>query len=157
MKALAAIASAASLIDSAVAASRTPLQFDITEVDLSSLQKRSVDSEPLEVSPHVLELNRVVGISPAQTWIQSIRNGPSSNGMYKTGHVTNLTDLNGYEYIASILFGDETLQVIVDSGSSDTWAVQKDFICQDSDGNRLNDVSNKTSNRSRGEVFLRRS
>ncbi|KXH35426.1 hypothetical protein CSIM01_10185 [Colletotrichum simmondsii] len=139
MKSIVAIASAASLISSAAAASRLPLQFDITEVDLSSLQKRSVDSQPLDVSPHVLELNRVVGTSPAQTWIQSIRNGPGSNGMYKTGHVTNLTDLNGYEYIASILFGDETLQVIVDSGSSDTWAVQKDFICQDSDGNRLND------------------
>ncbi|KAK0369224.1 eukaryotic aspartyl protease [Colletotrichum limetticola] len=141
MKSMAAIASAASLICSAAAASRAPLPFDITEVDLSSLQKRNVDSEPLEVSPHVLELNRVVGASPAQTWIQSIRNGPDSNGMYKTGHVTNLTDLNGYEYIASILFGDETLQMIVDSGSSDTWAVQKDFICQDSNGNRLNDTS----------------
>ncbi|KAK1638556.1 aspartic peptidase domain-containing protein [Colletotrichum phormii] len=52
-----------------------------------------------------------------------------------------MTDLNGYEYIASIVFGDETLQVIVDSGSSDTWAVQKDFICQDYEGNRLNDTS----------------
>lgn len=157
MKSIVAIASAASLISSAAAAPRSPLQFDITEVDLSSLQKRSVDSQPLEVSPHVLELNRVVGTSPAQTWIQSIRNGPGSNGMYKTGHVTNLTDLNGYEYIASILFGDETLQVIVDSGSSDTWAVQKDFICQDSDGNRLNDVSNEIRTLSRGKVCSRQS
>lgn len=142
MKSVTAIASAASLIGSAAAASRVPLHFDIAEVDLSSLQKRSVNSEPLEVSPHVLQLNRVAGTSPAQTWIQSIRNGPSANGLYKTGHVTNMTDLNGFEYIASIGFGDETLQVIVDSGSSDTWAVQKDFICQDSDGTRLNDVSN---------------
>ncbi|KAF4871467.1 putative aspartic-type endopeptidase [Colletotrichum siamense] len=141
MKSVAAIASAASLIGTAAAASRVPLQFDIAEVDLSSLQKRSVNSEPLEVSPHVLQLNRVAGTSPAQTWIQSIRNGPSANGLYKTGHVTNMTDLNGFEYIASIGFGDETLQVIVDSGSSDTWAVQKDFICQDSDGTRLNDTS----------------
>ncbi|GKT59534.1 aspartic-type [Colletotrichum tofieldiae] len=141
MKSAAAIASAASLIGSAAAASRVPLQFDIAEVDLSSLQKRSVDSGPLEVSPHVLELSRVAGTSPAQTWIQSIRNGAGENGLYKTGHVTNMTDLNGFEYIASILFGDETLQVIVDSGSSDTWAVQKDFICQDSDGTRLNDTS----------------
>lgn len=157
MKSIVAIASAASLIGSAAAASRSPLQFDITEVDLSSLQKRSVDSQPLEVSPHVLELNRVVGSSPAQTWIQSIRNGPGSNGMFKTGHVTNLTDLNGYEYIASILFGDETLQVIVDSGSSDTWAVQKDFICQDFDGNRLNDVSNEIRTLSREKVCFRQS
>ncbi|KXH60519.1 eukaryotic aspartyl protease [Colletotrichum salicis] len=139
MKSIAAIASVSSLVGSVVAVSRVPLHFDITEVDLSPLQKRSDDSEPLEVSPHVLELSRVVGTSPAQTWNQSIRNGPGSDGTYKTGHVTNMTDLNGYQYIASIVFGDETLQVIVDSGSSDTWAVQKDFICQDSDGSRLND------------------
>ncbi|KAK2006816.1 acid protease, partial [Colletotrichum eremochloae] len=31
------------------------------------------------------------------------------------------------------------LQVIVDSGSSDTWAVQKDFTCLDYDGTVLND------------------
>ncbi|KAK1990816.1 hypothetical protein LX36DRAFT_675664 [Colletotrichum falcatum] len=116
MKYLTTIALVASLIVSAAAASRVPLQFNIAEVDLSSLQKRSVNSEPMEVSPHVLKLSRVAG------------------------HVTNLTDSNGYEYIASIIFGSETLQVIVDSGSSDTWAVQKDFICLDHDGIVLNDM-----------------
>ncbi|KAK2023178.1 acid protease [Colletotrichum zoysiae] len=50
-----------------------------------------------------------------------------------------MTDLNGYEYIASINFGGEALDIIVDSGSSDTWAVQKGFICQDSTGTVLND------------------
>ncbi|KAK2046758.1 acid protease [Colletotrichum somersetense] len=141
MKSFAAVASAASLIGSVAAASRLPLQFNIAEVDLSSLQKRSVNSETLEVSPHVLELSKVAGTSPAQTWVQSIRKGPGADGLYNTDHVTNMTDLDGYEYIASINFGGETLDVIVDSGSSDTWAVQKGFICQDSTGTVLNDTS----------------
>ncbi|KAK2063368.1 acid protease [Colletotrichum caudatum] len=141
MKSFAAVASAASLVSSAAAASRVPLQFNIAEVDLSSLQKRGVNSEPLEASPHVLELSKVAGTSPAQTWIQSIRKGPGADGLYNTDHVTNMTNLDGYEYIASITFGSETLEVIVDSGSSDTWAVQKGFVCQDSAGTVLNDTS----------------
>ncbi|KAF9871875.1 alpha-l-rhamnosidase [Colletotrichum karsti] len=143
MKSAASIASVVGLLGSTALASIEPLQFDITEVDLSSLQKRSDGdaSESLTVSSHVLELRKVDGVSPAETWIRSIRKGPGADGLYNTGHVTNMTFLNGFEYIASIGFGDETLDVIVDSGSSDTWAVQKGFICQDVDGARLNDSS----------------
>ncbi|KAF6804968.1 aspartic-type [Colletotrichum sojae] len=148
-----AIIASAALLGSAVAASAKsqPRPFEIVEVDLLSLQKRDVISRrddedtPLAVSPHVLQLSKVAGLSRSQSWVQSIRNGPAADGRFRTtpgnAHVTNMTDLNGFEYIASIGFGDQTLDVIVDSGSSDTWAVQRRFICQDSEGVALNDSS----------------
>lgn len=149
-----AIIASAALLGSAVAISAKPQArpFDIVEVDLSSLQKRDIvskhddDEKPLAVSPHVLQLSKVAGLSRSQTWVQSIRKGPHADGLFRTNpgssaHVANMTDLNGFEYIATIGFGDQTLDVIVDSGSSDTWAVQRGFTCQDADGLALNDVS----------------
>jgi hypothetical protein len=44
--------------------------------------------------------------------------------------------LGGDEYLTEITFGDATVQVVLDTGSSDTWLVQKGFQCVDSNGKK---------------------
>ncbi|KAH8881170.1 acid protease, partial [Thozetella sp. PMI_491] len=41
------------------------------------------------------------------------------------------------QYISSLSIDGETLQVVVDSGSSDTWVIGKNFTCVDYDGSPL--------------------
>lgn len=41
--------------------------------------------------------------------------------------------LNGTEYVTSIMFGNQTFDVVVDTGSSDTWVPQAGFRCYDQD------------------------
>lgn len=49
-----------------------------------------------------------------------------------TGNSSILTSLEaGEEFVTPIIFGTETFQVIVDTGSSDTWVAQTDFSCVD--------------------------
>lgn len=48
------------------------------------------------------------------------------------GNSTGLISLfEGEEFATNITFGTETFEVIVDTGSSDTWVVETDFSCVD--------------------------
>jgi hypothetical protein len=42
----------------------------------------------------------------------------------------------GDEYLTDITVGDATFQVVLDTGSSDTWLIQKNFQCVDSNGKK---------------------
>ena len=47
-----------------------------------------------------------------------------------SNHTSNLTSLEvGEEFATTIGFGNETFEVIVDTGSSDTWMVESGFSC----------------------------
>lgn len=46
--------------------------------------------------------------------------------------IAPLTAANhGYEYLVDLTIGKQTAKFILDTGSSDTWAIQKGFQCQD--------------------------
>lgn len=45
-----------------------------------------------------------------------------------------LTSLGGIEYLVDITFGTQNVKVILDTGSSDTWLIQKGFKCTDANG-----------------------
>jgi hypothetical protein len=56
------------------------------------------------------------------------------NGTTSSSDNSPLENAGGVEYLVSIKFGDQDLNVILDTGSSDTWAVSSDFTCVDVNG-----------------------
>jgi hypothetical protein len=60
------------------------------------------------------------------------RQALSSLATIANGSTTSLTSLFiGEEFAAEVTFGTETFELIVDTGSSDTWVVETGFVCTD--------------------------
>lgn len=49
----------------------------------------------------------------------------------------SLIGIGGRIYIANVTFGGQRLALVLDSGSSDTWAATTNFQCQDYNGNNV--------------------
>lgn len=78
---------------------------------------------------HVLTLTAKPGTSKSAGYLQSIRTGKHVNGVYS---LTSATYSAGQiSLIADIKFGTQSLQALLDTGSSDTWVVGKGFECLD--------------------------
>ena len=78
---------------------------------------------------HVLSLTAKPGTSKSSGYLQSLRNGNHSNGVY------GLTPVN---YVASdaaltayLQIGTQSFQAQIDTGSSDTWVIGQNFQCLD--------------------------
>ncbi|KAL8665996.1 MAG: hypothetical protein Q9202_001733 [Teloschistes flavicans] len=84
-------------------------------------------ASPDVVSPHVLELTRkLTSSSSVSRDAKGLEKGDLFNG------TVGLAELRPYKdilYFANITFGTETLQAVVDTGSSDTWLVETGFEC----------------------------
>ncbi|KAL9580769.1 MAG: hypothetical protein Q9212_004295 [Teloschistes hypoglaucus] len=79
------------------------------------------------VSSHVLELNRMrVSGSDVLRHDKVLEKGDLLNG---TVGLAELRPFKDILYYADITFGTETLQAVVDTGSSDTWLVETGFRC----------------------------
>jgi hypothetical protein len=79
------------------------------------------------VTSAVLPLTR----KPA-TGISAARRQGLSKLVIGNGSTTGLTSLfTGEEFAAEVEFGTETFELIVDTGSSDTWVVETGFTCTD--------------------------
>ncbi|KAL8771667.1 MAG: hypothetical protein Q9203_006189 [Teloschistes exilis] len=79
------------------------------------------------VSSHVLELTRTRMSGPnVLRHDKSLEKGDSSNG---TVGLAELRPFKDILYYTNITFGTETLQAVVDTGSSDTWLVESGFRC----------------------------
>ncbi|KAL8682595.1 MAG: hypothetical protein Q9186_001368 [Xanthomendoza sp. 1 TL-2023] len=78
-------------------------------------------------SPHVLSLSRKFA-APSQRfrYIQALQKGTPVNGTVGTAVISAFGEIL---YLANITFGTQTIQAVVDTGSSDTWAVQTGFQC----------------------------
>lgn len=83
----------------------------------------------LTVSDNVLTLSKAnVTGTKRKTGVRNAAR--AKNLAIATGNSTILTSLfEGEEFVAPITFGTETFQVIVDTGSSDTWVVESGFSC----------------------------
>jgi Eukaryotic aspartyl protease len=79
------------------------------------------------VSSAILPLTR-----KAATGFSAARRQGLSKLVIGNGSTTGLTSLfTGEEFAAEVEFGTETFELIVDTGSSDTWVVETGFVCTD--------------------------
>ena len=86
--------------------------------------------------PRHLPLRRVPGSSSKSHWLQALAGrdlrdkGVDADG---PANSTRMTYHRASQYIGNISFGNEEFQVVMDTGSSDTWIVHEDFVCVDFD------------------------
>jgi hypothetical protein len=70
----------------------------------------------------------------AATGASAARRQGLSKLLIANGSTTTLTSLfTGEEFAAEVEFGTQTFEMIVDTGSSDTWVVETGFVCTDLD------------------------
>jgi hypothetical protein len=70
----------------------------------------------------------------AATGASAARRQRLSKLLIANGSTTTLTSLfTGEEFAAEVEFGTQTFEMIVDTGSSDTWVVEAGFVCTDLD------------------------
>lgn len=80
---------------------------------------------PNTVTSNVLELTK---LNPTK---QNTRSAAYLTGRTQSGTSPLLSLEEGEEYATSIKIGTQTFEVIVDTGSSDTWVVETGFNCVD--------------------------
>lgn len=85
------------------------------------------------VSSNVLTLTKTKNAAKSAAYLGSLRSSVASAN-YTYGS-TPLDNLYSEEYVAQIEWAGIPVEVIVDTGSSDTWLVQAGFTCVDEDGN----------------------
>ncbi len=83
---------------------------------------------PDVASPNVLSLTRKSG-SLSAAYLASIRKGNQVNGIYGFTPLTSVEQ--GQVFLTGIMFGSESFQAVVDTGSSDTWLAETRFHCFD--------------------------
>lgn len=107
-------------------------QLDLQVYTPASTQDRSADV----VSSNVLKLKKSGRKSKSASYLGSLRSGALSDTSSSDGYGTApLENLNGFEYIVEMEWDGQPFEVIVDTGSSDTWLVQAGFTCVDYDEN----------------------
>lgn len=86
------------------------------------------------VSSNVLTLKKSKKAAKSASYLSSLRSSGrlTSNATFGEEPVAQILS---EEYIASIEFAGQPFEVIVDTGSSDTWLVQSGFTCVDENGN----------------------
>ncbi|KAL8921815.1 MAG: hypothetical protein Q9208_005572 [Pyrenodesmia sp. 3 TL-2023] len=82
-------------------------------------------------APHVLELTRKPVTSPRSRYAKSLQTVDPGN---ETVGIAALTKYKDNSYLTNITFGTETFQVVVDTGSADTWLVDAGFDCVSATG-----------------------
>lgn len=81
-------------------------------------------------SSHVLNLSRKTGAyTGSASYLKAIRQNYQVQGVF--GFTSLNSEFDGQEFLTSIEFGTETFELIVDTGSSDTWLVETGFQCVD--------------------------
>lgn len=99
-----------------------------------SVKKAVPQTDPanLTISSHVLRLQKSTMHSKSSAYLKDIAAGPDQDGFFNFGwgygatHLHNTLDV---EYTTTIEWADTAVDVIVDTGSSDTWLVHKGFQC----------------------------
>lgn len=118
------------------------------------LARRSSSSN--SVSSNVLKLKR--GGKPAKSscYLKNLRAASASIGRRHDYGVIPVDDLLSLEYIAEVSWNGIPVNIIIDTGSSDSWLVQDGFTCVDQD-NRTQPVGELVSNTSGALLTMRSS
>jgi len=90
------------------------------------------------IEPRHLPLQRITGLSLKQQWLQvasDILNGVhlGSENPGEVNATTRIKYLHSSQYVGNISVGSQEFQVVLDTGSSDTWIVHESFSCVDYD------------------------
>lgn len=105
----------------ALAAKTTHNGYTVTGGELPRLSKRT----PTLEKPLTLPLRRLNGSPPSQKYLRALTTGISNR--------VNLQEVFwGSSYLAPMtLSNGQQFQMVLDTGSSDTWIIQDGFICAD--------------------------
>ena len=68
-------------------------------------------------------------------------NRRQSTGNSTSGGITTISNPQQLAYVAEVTWGNETFDMLLDTGSSDTWLLQEGFQCLSSNGSAV-DVRN---------------
>ncbi|KAK2601449.1 hypothetical protein N8I77_010898 [Diaporthe amygdali] len=86
------------------------------------------------VTSNVLSLKKGKKAAKSAGHLGTLRSNVSSSSKHRYG-AEPVDNLGSVEYVAEIEWDGTPVEVIVDTGSSDTWLVQAGFTCVDVDGN----------------------
>jgi hypothetical protein len=104
--------------------------FGVRHLDAPAVYSPRRTRSALAVTPRSIELRRLEHKSESAQWLNAMRLGPSEDGHYALStNSTRLNFLQGKQYSGRLGFGDEEFEVIIDTGSSDTWVVHQNFTC----------------------------
>ncbi|KAK0318559.1 hypothetical protein LTR91_000191 [Friedmanniomyces endolithicus] len=118
---------------SAVAAQKAaPYLPDINEdYTLSRLPVSGRQQQPfteLRVTDNVVSLKRASGWSPSATYVQALRR--QGGAVRVVNGTANLVSVDaGSVFLAPVIVGGQSFDVVIDSGSSDPWLVGSNFQC----------------------------
>jgi hypothetical protein len=111
--------------------------FGIRAVDIppsTPTRKRNVDS----VTSNYMSLQRSPHRSPQHGWLQSLREGTYRDGTLSVNaNPVSIIYDESRTYIGNLSIGPQEFQVVVDTGSSDTWIAHKNMTCVDYDLNPI--------------------
>ncbi|ORY67756.1 aspartic peptidase domain-containing protein [Pseudomassariella vexata] len=119
-----------SLLAAQAAASRF---FQASTKSLKAIQAASPDI----ATDSFVQIRKVASKSQRSAYTKALLRGPLEDGLYKAATAAEepLDNLLEEEYVGAVSFGNQSFQVIFDTGSSDTWLVQSGFLCVDEEGN----------------------
>lgn len=83
------------------------------------------------VSSNVLQLKKGGKAAKSSSYLETLRVDSASNGKRHDYEVVPVVNLLSAEYIAEIAWNGIPVNVIIDTGSSDSWLVQDGFTCVD--------------------------
>lgn len=113
--------------------------LQLSSVAVTAFQAPSTDV----ATDNFIPLTKLSSTSSTPSTLEAVRRGLSPFDLHKfpkrqsTAGTAPLTSLGGIEYLVDITLGTQAVQVILDTGSSDTWLIQKGFKCTDASGNSV--------------------
>lgn len=128
------------LVHQSQAAALVPL--DRRALQLNSVSVTAFQAPSADVSTNnFIPLTKLSSTSSTPSTLEAVRRGLSPSDLHtfpkrqSPAGTAPLTSLGGIEYLADITFGTQAVKVILDTGSSDSWLIQKGFKCTDANGN----------------------
>ncbi|TID13821.1 aspartic peptidase domain-containing protein [Venturia nashicola] len=105
----------------------------LVSVPVKAFQAASADV----VTKNFVPLTKRTSTSSTHSTHEAFRRGLSLSDLHSSDKRQSipLASLGGIEYLVDITFGTQPVKVIFDTGSSDSWLIQKGFKCVDMFGN----------------------
>lgn len=92
------------------------------------------------ISSNILKLKRGTKASKSSSYLKALRATSASDRRRHDYGAVPVVDLLSAEYVAEIAWNGIPMNVLIDTGSSDSWLVQDGFTCVDQE-NRTQPVS----------------